>query len=115
MSTLAFEDRPPANWAETSKRGTLLSTLPADYARLGGDAHNVHCVFFYQALWTPLGDKGPSVLGDTVAVNEDAAVQRCQTHWQEGNADRPPLKFFHDDAHSRPYLSSWRAVCSGGL
>ena len=32
----------PTDWAEVGKRGSLLSTLLSDYARLGGDAHNVH-------------------------------------------------------------------------
>jgi len=112
---LAFEDRPPGNWAVTGKSGTLLGTLLADYARLGGDAHNVHYVFFYQALWTPLGSGSASTLGDTVAADEDVAVQRCQAHWQEGKPKAQPLKFFHDDTHSRPYLKSWRAVCPGGI
>jgi len=118
LSTLLAYDEhrlTPTNWAETGKRGTLLSTLLADYARLGGDAHNVHYIFFYQALWTPLGSGRASPLGDTVAIDEAAAVERCQAHWQDGKDDPPPLKFFHDDTHSRPYLKSWRAVCPGGL
>lgn len=105
----------PTNWAGSGKRGSLLSTLLSDYARLGGDAHNVHYVFFYVALWTPPGSGQASPLGDTVAVDEDAAVQRCQAHWQEGKQEKTPLRFFHDEAHSRPYLKSWRAVCPGGI